>query len=61
MALRKQHELHKRRGKRNLILGLVLGGFVVMVFSITMVKLGDGQLMQAFDHTVRPELIDAGQ
>jgi hypothetical protein len=61
MALVKEHELHKRRGRRNLFVGLILGSFVTMVFAITMVKLGNGQMLQAFDHSVRPELIDAGK
>ena len=61
MALRKEHELHQRRGRRNMLVGLVLLGFVAMVFGITMVKLGDGQMLEAFDHSVRPNLIEAGQ
>ena len=58
MALEKEHDLHKRRAKRNLMLGLVLGGFVVLVFSITIVKLSEGQMLEAFDHTYRPSLAD---
>ncbi len=38
MALRKEHELHKRRLGRNLGVGLLLGGFVVLVLALTMVK-----------------------
>ncbi|MQY43108.1 cytochrome C oxidase assembly protein [Epibacterium sp. SM1969] len=38
MALHKEHELHHRRRGRNVGLGLVLAGFVVLVLSLTMVK-----------------------
>jgi len=59
MAITKDHELHLRRRKRNMWLGLVLGSFAVLVFGITMVKLSDGEMMQAFDHSLRPELLPA--
>ncbi|OIQ27431.1 cytochrome C oxidase assembly protein [Phaeobacter sp. B1627] len=38
MSLRKEHELHSRRKGRNLGVGLLLGAFVVLVLSLTMVK-----------------------
>ncbi len=38
MALRKEHELHKRRLGRNMGVGLLLGAFVVLVLALTMVK-----------------------
>ena len=38
MALRVEHEMHHRRFGRNLGLGLVLVGFVVLVFALTVVK-----------------------
>jgi len=38
MAIRQEHELHARRWGRNLGLGLVLGGFVALVFVLTIVK-----------------------
>ena len=60
MAIRKEHELHQRRAKRNMWLGLTLGGFAVLVLAITMVKLSDGQMMEAFDHSYRPSL-EAGE
>lgn len=58
MPIKPDHELHKRRGKRNMLLGLVLGGFVIMVFGITMAKLSNGQMMEAFDHSLRDTLIE---
>lgn len=56
MAIHPQHELHQRRSGRNRALGLVLGGFVLLVFGVTVVKLSSGQMMEGFDHSVRPSL-----
>lgn len=52
-----EHELHKRKSSSNIGLGLLLLGFVVMVFSVTIVKLSNGNNMQGFDHVLRPEMI----
>ena len=41
MSLSKQHEIHKRRFGRNLGLGLVLAGFVALVFGLTIVKVSN--------------------
>ncbi len=61
MALTKDHELHSRRLGRNVGLGLVLVGFVAVVFGLTLAKVGTGNSsMQAFDHAPRPEMIPAG-
>ena len=60
MPIARQHELHARRGRRNLLLAGILAGFVVLVFAITVVKLSSGQLMEAFDHVVRPSLLEGG-
>lgn len=38
MPLTEEHEIHKRRFSRNLGLGLVLAGFVGLVFALTVVK-----------------------
>lgn len=38
MALHKEHDLHKRRFGRNVGVGLLLGGFVVLVLALTIVK-----------------------
>jgi hypothetical protein len=51
------HELYGRRRSRNLGLGLVLGFFVLLVFAVTLVKLTEGQTMQGFDHTFRPQML----
>ncbi|NIZ14576.1 cytochrome C oxidase assembly protein [Phaeobacter sp. HF9A] len=39
MSLNKQHELHARRKGRNVGVGLLLAGFVVLVMALTVVKL----------------------
>ncbi|TYB87571.1 hypothetical protein [Oceaniovalibus sp. ACAM 378] len=57
MAIRVEHELHKRRFSRNLGVGLVLVAFVVIVFGLTVVKVKQLGAVQGFDHVVRPELI----
>ncbi len=38
MSLSRQHELHKRRYSRNFGLGIVLAGFVALIFGLTVVK-----------------------
>lgn len=40
MALREDHELHKRRFGRNLGVGLVLAAFAALLFAVTIVKMG---------------------
>lgn len=56
MAFRPDHEIHRRRFGRNFGLGLLLVGFVAIVFGLTIVKVSNGNMSQAFDHVVRPEL-----
>ena len=41
MSLSKQHEMHKRRFGRNLGLGLILAGFVALVFGLTVAKVSN--------------------
>ncbi len=53
MAQRAEHELHRRRRSRNVGLGLVLAGFVALVFALTVVKVRQGDLMEAYDHQPR--------
>lgn len=58
MALRVEHDLHKRRLSRNLGVGLVLVGFVFVVFGLTVVKVRQLGAVQGFDHVLRPEMIE---
>jgi hypothetical protein len=57
MGVNRDHELHARRRSRNIGVGGVLAAFVLLVFAITVVKLANGNRMEAFDHTIRPSLI----
>ncbi|WP_156845233.1 MULTISPECIES: hypothetical protein [Paracoccus] len=57
--MRTEHELHSRRRSRNVGLGLVLLAFVALVFALTVVKVRQGDLMEAFDHSPRVSLTPA--
>ncbi|NBD29969.1 MAG: hypothetical protein GVY31_08020 [Alphaproteobacteria bacterium] len=62
MAIKVEHELHKRRLDRNVGVGLLLASFVVIVLVLTVVKvqgLGDIREMERFDHVARPALEEA--
>ena len=43
MAIHPEHELHSRRKGRNIAVGLILGGFVLLVFAVSVVKLSTPQ------------------
>ncbi|MBL4806301.1 MAG: cytochrome C oxidase assembly protein [Rhodobacteraceae bacterium] len=43
MSFHPEHELHTRRKGRNSAVGLLLGGFVVLVFAVSIVKLSQPQ------------------
>lgn len=49
-------EIRKIRKKNNVILGVILVAFVVLVFSITVAKMMGGATMEAYDHVIRPQL-----
>ena len=55
----KQHEIYTRRSKNNIWLGVIMGFLVMLIFSVTIVKLTNGSKMQAFDHSLRPELVES--
>lgn len=57
MALRTEHEIHRRRRSVNVGLGLVLLGFVALVFALTVVKVQSGDLMEGFDHQPRVSIL----
>lgn len=56
MAFKPDHEIHKRRLGRNVGVAVTLALFIVLVFALTVVKVTQGDPMQAFDHSVRPEM-----
>ena len=57
MAIRVEHELHRRRLSRNAGIGLTLVGFAALVFALSVVKMSTIGPIQGFDHAVRPELV----
>ena len=42
MAIKAEHELHNRRRGRNIGVGIMLGGFVVLVLALTFAKVTSG-------------------
>ncbi len=42
MAISKQHEIHTRRYGRNVGVGLLLAGFIAIIFGLTVVKVTRG-------------------
>ncbi|WP_375228345.1 cytochrome C oxidase assembly protein [Roseobacter sp. S98] len=42
MSLRQEHEIHTRRRGRNVGVGLMLAGFVVLVLALTFTKVTNG-------------------
>lgn len=57
MPIQTEHELHRRRRSRNVGLGLVLVAFVALVFALTVVKVRQGDLMEAYDHQPRVSVV----
>jgi ferric-dicitrate binding protein FerR (iron transport regulator) len=57
MPMQTEHELHRRRRSRNVGLGLVLLGFVALVFALTVVKVQQGDMMEGFDHQPRVSVL----
>lgn len=49
MSFRPPHEMHRKRFSRNLGLGLVLAGFVALVFALTVVKVTQGAVLHRDD------------
>ena len=52
-----ENDLILKRKNRNIWLPLCLGLFIVIVFLVTIAKLSDGNLVEGFDHTLRPSLL----
>ena len=54
-----EHEIYSRRGRKNMWLGGIMGSLVAVIFLVTVVKLANGSKMQAFDHSLRPEMVES--
>ena len=61
MGIAPEHEIHQRRLSRNLGVGVVLGGFVILVFALTVAKLTRGEPAQGFDHQFRTDQLEASE
>ena len=62
MDIRAEHELHTRRKSRNVGVGLVLLGFVALMFALSVVKITSlGGPVEGFDHVVRPALVEPAE
>jgi len=60
MALKVEHEIHQRRLGKNVGVGILLAGFIALVFGLTVVKviqLGETAAFERTDHVVRPQII----
>ena len=60
MTIKVEHELHHRRRGRNIGVGLLLAGFIAIVFGLTVVKvlqLGEARKFETFDHVARPQIV----
>lgn len=57
MAMRVEHELHQRRRGRNLGVGLILVGFIAIIFGLTVVKVTNTGFVEGFDHVVRIQMV----
>ena len=52
----KQSELNRDNG--NIKIGILLFVVVALIFSITIVKLKQGALMQGYDHIIRQNMLE---
>jgi len=57
MAFQKPHELHARRLGRNVGVLVTLIAFAALIFGITVVKIANGSLMEAYDHQPRTSVL----
>ncbi len=58
MALNQsENDFSSKRKNRNFWLAMCLTGFIIMIFLVTIAKLSSGNMIEGFDHTLRPNLI----
>ena len=61
MALKVEHEIHKRRFGRNAGVGMILVGVVAIVFGLTVVKVKNTGFVEGYDHVLRPQLEEVSE
>ena len=61
VALKTEHEIHKRRFSRNVGVGLTLAGLVVVILALSIVKMRATGPIQGYDYQMRPELSERAE
>ena len=55
---RELKQLDLNRGSGNIKIGILLFIVVALIFSVTIVKLKQGMLMQGYDHIIRQNMLE---
>jgi hypothetical protein len=55
---RELKQLDLNRGSGNIKIGILLFVVVALIFSVTIVKLKQGALMQGYDHIIRQNMLE---
>ncbi len=55
---RELKQLDLNRGSGNIKIGILLFIVVALIFSVTIVKLKQGALMQGYDHIIRQNMLE---
>ena len=55
---RELKQLDLNRGSGNIKIGILLFLVVALIFSVTIVKLKQGALMQGYDHIIRQNMLE---
>ena len=59
LAVRRElKQLELNRGSGNIKIGILLFIVVALIFSVTIVKLKQGALMQGYDHIIRQNMLE---
>ncbi len=51
-----KEDFYVKRKNRNFWLAICLGGFILMIFLVTIAKLSSGGMIEGFDHTLRSSI-----
>ena len=55
---RELKQIQLNRGNGNVKIGILLFVIVALIFSVTIVKLKQGALMQGYDHIIRQNMLE---
>ena len=56
-----EHTKNKNKTPGNIKIGLILSTAVILIFSITIVKLKQGSMLQGYDHVLRQNLVEKNE